>query len=70
MGVLRRISASEKGGSEQSKAALAELRQKIEKDVGRGTSSPTASTPGNIFYNTGATKEIWVKVEGTWTQIV
>jgi hypothetical protein len=69
MAVLRRLGGAQTGGSVESRAAIAELREKVEKDISTGTAAPDTSTPGNIYIRSGGTPGIYAKIDGTWTQV-
>lgn len=50
-------------------AAIDELREKVEKDMSTGSAAPSTTTPGNIYFRTGASAGIYYNNDGTWTQV-
>ena len=69
MKVLRRLGRSRTGGSEESKLAIDELAEKVEKDFSTGTEAPDSSTPGKQYARSGANAGYYVKIDNVWVQI-
>ena len=64
--ILRRLGAAQRGGSPESRAALDELREKVEKDEQFGEGVPSVSTAGFTYVRTDV-PSIYYKINGTWT---